>query len=502
MNIHNSLNKDISLVFVDLDGTLITSDSLFEAAFVFVRAHPLQFWKLILWLIAGRTLLKSQLARHAPLNVAALPVREDLLRHLHALKADGAELVLATATHWKTAHRAAKHIGIFDHVIASNARRNLKGKAKLEAMIRYADGRPFAYAGDSSADRPIWQAAAGAIFADAPAQDIHAARKTGKPSAIFTRSRSTARAFRKGMRLHQWAKNALIFVPLLTAHAYNDPQAIIAAVLAFISFGLVASGTYFSNDLLDLEADRQHPTKHKRPLASGDLPIVHGIFGAITLPLAGFALALATLPLLFVALLLGYLVLTNAYSLVLKRVSTADVMTLAALFTLRLMSGAAAINVDLSFWLFGFSVFVFVSLAYLKRYVELSQIAASAAPPPPHMAEGIAENMPMEERVGGRNYWASDAETTFSLGTANATAAVVVLALFVNTPEVAAQYQTPQALWMLCFLMLYWTNRLWVGARRGKINDDPVLFALKDRVSQIIGLAFAATLVFARYVSL
>ncbi|MEO1046153.1 MAG: UbiA family prenyltransferase [Pseudomonadota bacterium] len=501
MNVHNSISDDISLVFVDLDGTLLVSDTLFEAAFAYVRAHPLHAWKLLLWLFAGRSVLKSQLARHAPLDIASLPVRTDLLRHLHALKSDGAELVLATAAHWKIAQRFAHNLDLFDDVLASSARHNLKGKAKLAAIQAYAQGQPFAYAGDSPADRAIWQAAAGTIFADAPAQDIRAAEKAGKPVQSFSRSRSTARAFLKGMRLHQWAKNALVFVPLLTAHAYGDPAAVLAAILAFLSFGLVASGTYFSNDLLDLSADRKHPTKCKRPLAAGDLPIVSGIIGAVALPLGGFALAIATLPPLFVALLLGYLVLTSAYSLALKRVSTADVMTLAALFTLRLMAGAAAIAVALSFWLFAFSVFVFVSLAYLKRYVELAQNAASAVPPP-HMAEGSEENMPMTERIGGRNYWASDAETTFSLGTANATAAVVVLALFVNTPEVAAQYQTPQALWMLCFLMLYWTNRLWVGARRGKINDDPVLFALKDRVSQIIGLAFAATLVFARYVSL
>jgi 4-hydroxybenzoate polyprenyltransferase len=249
-------------------------------------------------------------------------------------------------------------------------------------------------------------------------------------------------------------------------------------LLAFLAFGLCASGHYFFNDLLDLDSDRAHATKRNRPLASGDLPLPHGIAGAIVLPLAAFALSFACLPWRFTLTLAAYFALTNLYSFYLKRVSTADVVALALLYTVRVVAGAAAIGVALSSWLLAFSMFTFVSLAYLKRYIELFSLGESAAK--------------------GRGYSGADSESMFSLGIANATAATVVLAFYISSAEVKVLYREPELLWGLCLLMLYWSNRIWVGARRGKIHDDPVVFAIKDKVSRYICLLMLVVVLAAR----
>jgi 4-hydroxybenzoate polyprenyltransferase len=286
------------------------------------------------------------------------------------------------------------------------------------------------------------------------------------------------RAFLKEMRLHQWAKNSLVFVPLFTSHSYRDLHLVGLAFLAFLAFGLCASGHYFLNDLLDLDADRAHRTKRNRPLASGDLPILYGPLGTTLLTIAGLALSVAFLPWKFTALLGGYLALTNLYSFFLKSKSTADVFALAMLYTVRVVAGGAALAISLSSWLLAFSMFVFISLAYLKRYIEIGAL--------------------VEGQAKGRGYVKDDADTLFSLGIANATAATVVLAFYISSAEVKMLYREPAALWLLCLLMLYWSNRIWIGAKRGKINDDPVVFALKDRISRYIFLAMIAVVFLAR----
>jgi 4-hydroxybenzoate polyprenyltransferase len=283
------------------------------------------------------------------------------------------------------------------------------------------------------------------------------------------------------MRLHQWLKNILLFVPLLTSHRYGNLATDANALGAFFAFGLCASGNYFINDLSDLDSDRAHKTKCRRPLASGDLPLAWGIFGAVALPLLAFAFSLIWLNWRFTAVLGCYFALSNVYSFFVKRISTADVFVLAILYTVRVVAGAVAVSVVLSSWLLAFSIFIFVSLAYLKRYVEVTHL--------------VGENA----KVKGRGYSAADTDTMFSLGIANATAATVVLALYVSSEEVKSLYHNPSFLWILCLLLLYWSNRVWVGARRGKIHEDPVLFAVKDRVSRAVGLAALLSVFAARF---
>lgn len=468
-------------IFVDLDGTLIRTDIFAESLLRYVRDNPLRLVSLPLLLMRGRAAAKAAIARAAPIDLVNLPYEQKLIEHLRERRRKGARLVLATACHWRRANAIAAEVGIFDAVMASDARTNLKGARKLQAIEAAAEGRPFAYAGDSGADRPIWKAAASVITVNAPARDVREARRSGRLELSLRTRSHPLKALLREMRPHQWIKNVLLFAPLFTSHLYTDLRHDLMALAGFAAFCLAASGHYIFNDLLDLDADRAHAVKRRRPLASGDLTLAAAALASLVLTIAAFALSLAVMPVAFTVTLAGYFALTNAYSLFIKRVSTADIMTLALLYTLRVLAGATAISVLPSSWLLGFSVFVFSSLAYLKRYVEIAALPESAP------------------AAKGRRYSRSDAEALFSLGVAMGTAAVVVLALYISSADVRALYRRPDILWALCFLMLYWNNRLWMGARRGKINDDPVIFAIRDRASRAIGAVFLAVVIAARF---
>lgn len=469
-------------IYVDVDGTLLRTDLFVESAWRYVLQSLGNVVRLFFLLLRGRAAAKAILARRVPLDVTRLPYETELVAHLHQCRAEGHRIVLVTAANRRYANQLAKHFGLFDAVHASSAKVNLKGRAKLQRIVELNGEAPFIYAGDSAADRPIWDASERVILVNAPRRDVAAARKSGRADLIVASRPGLLRSFLRGMRLHQWAKNALVLVPLLASHTYGDLTHVRNAVLAFFVFGLCASGHYLLNDLLDLDADRAHARKCKRPLASGDLPLQFGGLGAVVLPAAAFLLSFAALPLPFTLSLAAYFALTNAYSFYLKRRSTVDVVVLAMLYTVRVVAGAMAISVIFSSWLLAFSMFVFLSLAYLKRYIEVNALK-----------EGT--------KASGRGYGAVDAEALFALGIANSTASIIVLALYITRPEVTTLYREPQLLWGLCLLMLCWTNRTWLGARRGKIHDDPIVFAIKDRVSRLIGLGMVATIVAARLIA-
>lgn len=475
------MNKNIHQIFVDLDGTLIRTDLFFEAAIKLIKLNPLNIFRLALWILQGRSIAKERVAQRVELNVQDLPYETSLVDYLTEKKRQGHPIVLATASHRIYAEKIAAHLDLFDHVIASDSVGNMKGIKKLAAIREYIGDAAFTYAGDSSADRPIWKEAAANIFVNAPDRDVKKAESRDKAEKTIIRDHSLIRSFIKEMRIHQWAKNVLIFVPLFTSHTYLELNHLFITALAFVSFSLTASGVYFLNDLLDLDSDRSHASKRFRPLASGALPIQAGFFGAIGLPLIAFVLAFQFLPLAFFGFLALYFLITNAYSFYLKTISTADVMTLAVLYTLRVIAGAAAAGVQLSSWLMAFSIFLFVSLAYLKRYIEVA---------------ALDKNM---TKAPGRGYSADDSETLFSLGVASATTSALVMALYIHSDDVTRLYHNPQLLWALCLIILYWNNRIWLGARRGKISGDPVIFAIKDKVSQALGLAFVSVILLARY---
>ena len=465
-------------LYLDVDGTLVRTDLLHEAAWRYLKTAPWRVFQLLWLALQGPARLKTFLARKTRFDPTSLPYEQTMVELIVQRKRAGNRTILITASHRKYARDIAEHLDMSDGAYGSSSRENLKGAAKLSRIRSLCEGRKFVYGGNSAADRPIWAASEKGILVNAPSKDVKAAISVGHAALVVKSRPALWRTFLKEMRLHQWVKNILVFVPLFTSHSYNIAHLDFLALLAFLAFGLCASGHYFMNDLIDLDSDRMHRTKRLRPLASGDLPIPFGPAGAIILPLAGLSLSLAALPLSFTYMLLAYLALTNLYSFYLKSRSTADIFALALLYTIRVVAGGAALGITLSSWLLAYSMFVFISLAYLKRYIELSNLAVGQA--------------------SGRGYAKEDAETMFTLGIANTTAAVVVLAFYINSPEVKILYREPSLLWAICLLMLYWGNRIWIGAKRGKINDDPVVFALKDKVSRYVFAAMIIVVLAAR----
>ena len=475
------MKKNIKYIFVDLDGTLVRTDLFFESIIRLIKQNPLAIFQIFKWLLEGRSVAKEKLAKLVTINPEYLPYETELIDYLKEQKKNKT-IVLATASNQFYANSIANHIGIFDKVIASSKEINLKGKNKLVAIRKITGDDSYAYAGNSIADRPIWQNAHSNIFVNAPQKDIDNARLQGKVEKIIKSNSSILLAFIKEMRIHQWVKNLLIFVPLFTSHSYLETTSLLSATFAFLCFSLCASGVYFLNDMLDLDADRSHKTKQFRPLASGNLPLPFGMIGVVGFPIVALNIAWFTLPTTSFSIILFYYLVTNAYSFVLKRIPTLDVMTLAMLYTLRILAGSEAINVEISSWLLAFSVFVFVSLAYLKRYIEISTLFKST------------------EKANERGYFTNDAESMFTLGVSNMTASVLILALYINNDEVTNLYKSPKILWALCWLMLYWGNRIWVAARRGDICDDPIIYAIKDKVSRWVGIGFLIVVILARYI--
>lgn len=471
----NLADSDRRVIAVDLDGTLLRSDLLWEGlARVALRA-PWRMPRLFLGLAGGRATFKAGVAAAFPIDPASLPWRADLIEWLRAERRAGHRVVLATAADRTLAERVAAELDLFDEVLASGPGRNLSGRAKAEALAeRFGEGG-FDYAGDHVLkDWPVFARAQGCIPVGAPGVERALLRDNRPIRAAFADQGSVLRPALKAMRIHQWAKNLLVFVPLLTAHLVLDAAAWASSLLAFAAFSLVASGTYILNDLHDLEADRLHASKRHRPLAAGDLSIPAAFALSAILVLGGVAIAYFLLPRDGLGAVGLYLGLTLAYSFALKRLLLVDVIALALLYTVRILGGAEAIEVELSSWLLVFSLFVFSSLAFLKRYVELRRTAP---------AEGAV--------LPGRGYSAQDLAIVRVMGPTLGVMSVLVLALFVQAPEVKEAYSSPRLLWMLLPLMTYWVARIWFFAERGQVDDDPVAFAVRDRGTQVVVVLMA-----------
>lgn len=468
---HKSVRKGTIPLCVDLDGTLLRTDLLHETALALLRRNLLYLFLMPFWLLKGKAHLKAEIARRVTLDPAALPYSDDFLAYLRKQKANGRTLVLATASHDSLAKRVAAHLGLFDMVIATNGAANLKGAAKL-AKLRESFPAGFDYAGNGHCDLVLLCAAREALLVN-PERGVRAAafgrgaNVTGEFGAA-----SGLRGYIKALRLHQWLKNLLIFLPLLLAHRVFDIAAWQEGVIAFLAFGLCASSVYVLNDLLDLADDRRHAEKRLRPFAAGTVPVTHGLVMAPLL-LAGAAGLAAMLPWQFGAVLAFYYALTLAYSFFLKRTMLFDVITLAGLYTIRIVAGSAALDVERSPWLLAVSVFVFFSLALVKRYVELG--------------EATDTHVPLSSR--SRGYRAADRETLSQVGIASGLMSVLVLALYIDSDNVRELYPHPEVIWFLCPLMLYLIVRIWMLARRGEMPGDPVLFAARDWRSQaMVGL--------------
>ena len=459
---------------VDLDGTLILTDTLHESAIRALRSHPLRALRIPAWLAQGKAHLKARLASLTEFDAASLPYNQRLIDWLTTQRQQGRRLILCTASDRSMADSVASHLGLFDEVMASDGVINLSSHRKAEALEARFGAGGFDYAGNARPDLEVWQRARHAIVVNAGPSVERAARAQSEVERVFAPVAGTG--LPRMLRMHQWLKNLLLVIAPLAAHIVPDIRFLLTMLVAFLAFSLCASAVYIANDLFDLDSDRRHPRKHARPFASGRVPVLQGVLLAPAL--LGIAFVLATsVGAGFTAWLACYFVLTCAYSWGLKRLVIIDCLVLAMLYTLRIIAGADAAGIPLSFWLLAFAVFLFLSLAFVKRYAELDVQAQAGS-----------------ERAHGRGYLTSDAPLVQNLGVTSGYAAVLVLALYLNSDAVLKLYRSPQFMWCAVPVMLFWVSWVWFKTHRGQMHDDPLLFAVRDKASLLAGAAFLLVL--------
>ena len=467
------------VLVVDLDGTLIRSNLLWESFAAGLRANP---WRCLLALFAvlrGRAALKRALVHVGPIDPVALPYRHRFVTWLRREHADGRFIVLATAADELLAEDVARHLQVFDQVLASDGASNNKGDAKLQSVRRSFPGQAFDYCGDSQADVPLFQAARRAYVVGANRSVAVAATAGGNADLRFAGSgdglRLTLTYWIQAIRPFHWLKNLLVLMPFFSAFLVTDTGALFNALLAALAMCLAASSGYLINDLLDMQADRHHPRKRHRPFAHGRLTAAEGFAGALVLQLG--ALLLASLVNWLVLLwVLIYLLGTFSYSVFFKREPIIDVMLLAGLYTTRVIVGANAVEADRSLWLLAFSVFFFFSLATMKRCGEL-----------------VLRERTGEQTTAGRAYEPADLAMLCPAGISAGVAAVLVLALYVQSPGVEARYPIPEALWLALAALLLWLCRAWLDTMRGLMHDDPLIYALKHRRGRLLPILVIAS---------
>jgi 4-hydroxybenzoate polyprenyltransferase len=462
---------------VDLDGTLIRTDLMVESLLTVLKQNILLLFVMPVWLLKGRAYFKRCLAERVDLDVTTLPYNDEMLARVHAARTEGRRLILSTGSDSRLAELVANHLQMFDDVQGSDGEHNLTRGVKRARLVGDFGEGGYDYIGDARADIPVWSSARKGIAVCGPAQFKRFTRRVALQERIDKPPAGIA-AWVRLIRVHQWLKNLLLFVPLMLAHGYNSPQLVLATALGFVTFCLCSSAVYIINDLLDLPHDRLHPRKRFRPFASGELSVVVGVVLAPLL-LGLVVYLLQWQPVMFVRVTLAYFVLTCGYSLVLKRIVIVDVVVLAALYTLRIIAGSAVAGPEVSFWLLGFSMFIFMSLALLKRFAEISEPGA----------------VPGDGPVSGRGYSSRDANFLSTLGAVSGYSSVVVMALYINSDIVRELYTTREVLWVVCPVLLFWISHMWFAAHRGTMHDDPIVFAVKDKVSLVsaalIGLLFA-----------
>jgi len=469
-------------LYVDMDGTLLSTDVLWEMLIRLMGTRPWLLLSAPFWLMKGKAFFKRQLIARITLNPALLPYHKPVVAYLTRERQKGREIILATASDQGVAEAVARHVGLFSAVLASDGVVNLTGHAKLSAIRQHANGIAFDYVGNSQTDLPIWQQASRAILVQPSRHTLRKAGRTSSIEAVLCPRLPLLRVFLRTLRVHQWSKNALLLVPLLLAHKISDPQRVTSAILAFVAFSLAASGVYIINDLLDLESDRQHPTKRSRPLAAGLLPIPFALATALLAITSSMGIAVVLLPRLFIGMLLLYQATTMAYSFALKRIAVLDVFVLAGLYTMRVLAGAVAVDVPASPWFLAFSTFLFLSLALVKRYAELRLAEQSGG------TGGF---------LAARGYQPGDLDLLNSVGTASGYVAAAVFALYINSSDVHVLYRRPAVLWLIAPLILYWITRVWLLAHRGRMHSDPVVFAFTDRQSYVLAVLVAVLLLIA-----
>lgn len=463
---------------VDVDGTLLRTDLLHEAALEHVARNPFDLGRLTGWLLGGKAAFKTRLADRTAPGLDSVPLRAEVLGLIRAAQDEGRPVWLASASDHRYVAALAERVGGIAGVIATTPERNLSGPAKAAALDAAFGPGGYDYVGDAPVDFPVWRQARRQLVVARSARFEREVCRRFPEAEVIARPRVGLAPWRRAVRPHQWAKNILVFLPMIAGHDFGR-DAIVGALLAFVCFSAAASSAYIVNDLLDLAGDRAHPTKRRRPFAAGDLPVGHGL--ALSALLLGLAIGLALLlPWRFGAVLAGYVVATLAYSLVLKRKPLIDVIALGGLYTVRVIGGLVAAGQKWSQWLMMFSLFLFLALALVKRCTELVM----------RREAGQADTV-------GRGYRVGDLAVLFPAACAAGYAAILVVALYMQSPEVVVLYAHPNRLWLLYPLLLYWISRIILLASRNDLHDDPVVFALTDRISWIVGICVAGVIALA-----
>lgn len=464
---------------VDMDGTLVCGDTLWEACVKLVTHKPWFILVMPFWLFRGKAGFKQAVSRQVKLNPAGLAYHPGVLEYLHQQKQLGRTLWLVTAANREIADAiAAHHHGLFDGVMASDATQNLAGGNKARALVERFGEQGFAYAANAHVDLQVWQHAAAAVVVNAGERLQASVAKVTRVEHTIQEPHAHGLLMRilRAIRIHQWSKNFLVFVPLILSHSWGRPEMVFTVLLAFIAFCCSASAIYIINDFVDLEVDRQHAQKRHRPFAAGSLPLYWGVALAPLFLMVAFALALH-LNGLFALTLLAYIVLTLGYSFLLKQFVLLDVLTLTTLYTLRIVAGAVAVNLILSYWLLAFSMFIFFSLALSKRYSELHNLK--------QLGSG---------KQKARGYHVEDLPIIIIFGISSGYLAVLVTVLYINNLQADTLYSHPVWLWPVSLAVLYWISRIWLLAHRGELHEDPVLFAIHDRASYVLVVLVAISM--------
>jgi 4-hydroxybenzoate polyprenyltransferase/phosphoserine phosphatase len=457
---------------VDLDQTLVRANLLIESFFARLRGNPIVVATVLRSLLKGQARFKADIARETSIDITSLPYSSEVVAMIQEARDSGREVYLVSENNVRYVGAVAKHLGLFDGWFGSDDVRNLSGKAKADLLIERFGAHGFDYVGNRRADIPVWSVARHRVAVGANARVIAALRSLDPSARALSARGDGLKTWLRLFRIHQWAKNGLVFVPVLSAHLFTI-DALTSAAAAAITFSLAASGVYIVNDLIDLDSDRNHRSKKNRPLAAGTVPAGEALAFALAFLVMAFAIG-CLLPIAFVAVLVAYIATTTAYSFYLKRKLMLDVVALASLYTLRVIGGAAAVSNIPSEWILAFSMFIFTSLALLKRYVELTARLDGSLPD-----------------LTNRDYKKGDLPVLGALSAAAGLNAVTIFALYISSDTVHRLYRYPAALWLVCPILVYWVGRAIVLAERRLIDEDPILFALRDRVSLIAFVVIA-----------
>lgn len=464
------------VICVDLDGTLVAGDLFWEALLSLIRRNPRVALQLPLWLMRGKAYVKQRVAVHAPLDVQTLPYRPEVLAFIQESRASGQQIVLATGADESYASAIASHLGVFSDVIASDGVRNLSGRQKATCLEQRFGTGQFEYVGNDWVDVPTWLAAGRATTVAAPGPLRRHLTSRLDSVRVLVPSRGLLRPVVRALRPYQWVKNLLVFLPLVASHRILELDLVARAVWTFVAFCLCASAIYVANDLLDIQADREHARKRLRPFASGELSVPVGLMLSGALLLLGMLIGIGAVSTALGALLALYVGASLLYSLKIKREPVLDVFLLTGFYVLRMFAGGVGTGIEISTWLLAFGMFFFLNLALIKRHT------------------GICNAMAGVGTMSGRGYIPLDHYWMQILGMGAGCMSVLVLALYAADPSVANLYRSPSVLFLLCPLLLFWIARSWFKAVRETLEDDPVLVAVRDPVSYVVLVAGALIL--------